>query len=91
LCLSGINTDIFKAHSTRSAATSATFVAGIPIADILMTAGWTSECTFAKYYNKPVMSCLGDAVFTFGCHLGRYTFDYFINIIVLWIYFKYLT
>ena len=30
----------------------------------LKTDGWTSECTFAKYYNKPVMSCLGDAVFT---------------------------
>jgi hypothetical protein len=71
LCLSGINTDIFKAHSTRSAATSAAFIAGIPIADILKTAGWTSECTFTKYYNKPVMSCLGDTV---------YTFDYFINI-----------
>lgn len=63
LCLSGINTDIFKAHSTRSAATSAAFIAGVPVADILKTAGWTSECTFAKYYNKPVRSCLGDAVF----------------------------
>ena len=43
LCLSGINTDIFKAHSTRSAATCAVFIAGIPIVDILKTDGWTSE------------------------------------------------
>jgi hypothetical protein len=48
LCLSGINTDIFKAHSTRSAATCAVFIAGIPIVDILKTDGWTSECKNVK-------------------------------------------
>jgi hypothetical protein len=47
-CLSGINTDIFKAHSTRSAAISAAFIAGNPIVDILKTDGWTSECKNVK-------------------------------------------
>ncbi|KAJ8019077.1 hypothetical protein HOLleu_42568 [Holothuria leucospilota] len=36
---SGLNTDLFKPHSTRSAATSGAFVRGVPVEDILQIAG----------------------------------------------------
>ena len=49
----GINMDIFKPHSVRSAACSA--VKGhVPIDTILQTAGWTRENTFRKFYDRPV-------------------------------------
>ena len=56
LQLSGIDTSIFKAHSTRSASTSAAAGLGVPIQDIMNTAGWSSDSTFAKFYNKSVIS-----------------------------------
>lgn len=49
---SGINTDIFTAHSTRHAATSAANRAGISLDVIRKTAGWTqNSAVFAKHYN----------------------------------------
>lgn len=51
---SGLNTDLFKPHSTRSAATSGAFVKGVPVEDILQTAGWSNELSFARFYQKPV-------------------------------------
>jgi len=49
----GIDTEKYKAHSTRSAATSAAKAIQVPIMDILQTAGWSSEPTFRKFYDKP--------------------------------------
>jgi hypothetical protein len=49
----GINT-VYTAHSTRSAAVSAAKVAGVPIETIIKTAGWSSNKTFALYYDKPI-------------------------------------
>lgn len=49
----GIDLEKFKAHSTRSASTSAAQRALVPIQDILDMAGWSSERTFATYYNRP--------------------------------------
>lgn len=54
----GIDVDNFKAHSTRSASVSAAFNININIEDILKTAGWTNAKTFAKFYNKPIISGL---------------------------------
>ncbi len=52
----GINVNIFKPHSTRAAAVSAADKTGrIPISVIMKTAGWASEATFQKYYNKPLI------------------------------------
>ena len=48
----GIDTSIFKPHSTRAASTSG---ARVPLATILKTAGWSTSCTFRKYYKKPVL------------------------------------
>ena len=42
---------IFNPHSTRSASVSAVKV---PIGTILKTAGWSKDCTFRKFYKKPV-------------------------------------
>lgn len=51
----GIDTSIFKAHSTRHAATSAANRLGVSIDLIKRTAGWSgSSQTFAKFYNREV-------------------------------------
>lgn len=52
----GLDISMFKAHSTRAAATSAAKNAGINANIIMKTAGWTSSSTFAKFYDKPVTS-----------------------------------
>ena len=44
----GIDTTVFKPHTTRGAATSAAKAANIPIQEIMNTAGWRSDSTFAK-------------------------------------------
>ena len=50
----GIDTSVYSAHSTRSAATSFADKRKVPLADILASAGWKSSSTFARHYNKPV-------------------------------------
>ena len=50
----GIDIKKYTAHSTRSAAVSAAQNKNLPVEVILQTAGWTSENTFAQFYNKPV-------------------------------------
>ncbi|KAJ8034638.1 hypothetical protein HOLleu_21560 [Holothuria leucospilota] len=42
----GINTNLYKAHSTRAAATSAASSNDLPITHILKQAGWSNEKTF---------------------------------------------
>lgn len=54
LCSAGIDTSIFTPHSTRAASTSAAF-SRVPLDTILKTAGWESQCTFRKFYNKPAL------------------------------------
>ena len=50
----GINTSVFKFHSTRGAATSAAKAANVPIHEIMHTAGWRSDSIFAKFYDRPI-------------------------------------
>ena len=47
-------TDKFKPHSTRAASTSAALEKGVPLLDIIKTAGWSNAKTFAKYYHKQI-------------------------------------
>ena len=42
------------AHSTRAASVSAASRTSVNLDDILQTAGWSSECCFARFYNKPI-------------------------------------
>ena len=53
LRMAGIDMDMFTPHSTRSASTSAV-VTKIPIDTIIRTAGWASDCTFRKFYKRPI-------------------------------------
>lgn len=50
--MSGINLDVYKAHSTRAASVSAAHRTQVPIQEILSKAGWSSAQTFAIYYDK---------------------------------------
>ena len=52
----GIDTTVFKAHSTRAAATSAAKEKGFSVGDILQTAGWSRSSTFERFYHKPTPS-----------------------------------
>ena len=51
---SGIDTSVFKAHSTRSAATSRAANTNVPIDNILEVGGWSNAGTFGKFYKKPL-------------------------------------
>lgn len=54
MSLAGIDTDTYKPHSTRAAATSAANRSEVPVEEILSKAGWSNEKTFRKYYQKPL-------------------------------------
>nr|CAI5857874.1 unnamed protein product [Callosobruchus analis] len=51
----GINTEIFKPHSTRHAATSAALKKGVQVETILKAAGWTQANMFARFYHRRVV------------------------------------
>ena len=67
LCMAGVNTELFKAHSTRAAATSTANVKHIPITSIMKAAHWSNDCTFRKFYSLPVNN---DSSFA-ECILGK--------------------
>ena len=50
----GINTEIFKGHSSRAASSSAARRQGVSTADILDMAGWSRKSTFERFYYKPL-------------------------------------
>lgn len=45
----GIDTSVYKAHSTRAAVTSAAKGKQVPIDTILSAAGWSNVSTFARF------------------------------------------
>ncbi len=57
LKIAGIDVSVYKAHSTRAAATSAAQRKGVN--DILQVAGWAREATFARFYSKPLLQDCG--------------------------------
>ena len=52
----GINTDIFKAGSTRVATVSKAALAGTSLEEIMRGAGWSRQTTFTKWYKREVKS-----------------------------------
>jgi site-specific recombinase XerD len=56
----GIDTNIFKAHSTRGASTSKANKFGLSVEQIMKKANWKSATTLQKFYKKPV---IGEDVF----------------------------
>ena len=53
---SGFDTDQFGAHSTRAVAASAVFSKKVSEDTILSAAGWSNVQTFARNYNKRLLS-----------------------------------
>ena len=51
----GINTDVFKAHSTRAASTSKAQAQGLSTSQIMERANWTKGSTFFKFYKKNIV------------------------------------
>ena len=52
--LAGININLYSAHSSRSAAASYAKSKGVPLKTICATAGWSTERTFARFYDKEI-------------------------------------
>ena len=50
----GMDTSMYKAHSTRSAATSEAKVQGLSTKQILQAANWRNASTFHWFYNKGI-------------------------------------
>ena len=62
----GINTEIFKGHSTRSASTSKARSVGVPLEEILKRGSWSSSNTWHNFYNKDIVQegkCFQDLVY----------------------------
>ena len=56
LALSGIDISKYSTHSSRSAASSKAKEKGIAVNQIIDSAGWSNEQTFAKFYERPIES-----------------------------------
>ena len=65
----GIDTGVFKPHSTRSASVSAAKRRGVYTSDILKAAQWSRESTFQRFYYRPLDSS------DFGIQVLRYQED----------------
>lgn len=53
---SGVDINIFKAHSSRSASTSKAKCEGCSLKDILKRGQWSGKTTWQKHYNKSVVN-----------------------------------
>ena len=54
----GVDVDVFKGHSTRSASTSKACLSGISVDDILSRGSWLNESNRQKFYHKQVPSII---------------------------------
>jgi integrase len=59
---SGVNTDVYSAHSTRAASTSAAAANGCTFDEIMTHVGWSNANTFATFYNKHCITA--DSIFS---------------------------
>ena len=56
LIMSGVNNDIFKPHSTRSASSSHARISGLLLSDIPKRRPWFNKTTWETFYNKPILT-----------------------------------
>lgn len=56
MSMSGVDVNVYKPHSVRSAATSKAKANHVPLDGIMKAAGWSSASTFAKFYDKQIES-----------------------------------
>ena len=54
LAMAGINTEVFKAHSTRSASSSKAEVTGFSLTDIIKQGHWSQASIFQRFYRKNI-------------------------------------
>ena len=54
LAMAGFDTEVFKAHSTRSASFSRAEVTGISLTDIIKQGHWSQASTFQRFYRKSI-------------------------------------
>ena len=54
MAISGVNTDVYKPHSTKDAATSKARARQVPLEQIMKAAMWSNSSTFATFYNKTI-------------------------------------
>ena len=59
----GVDTQLFGAHSTRAASTSAALSCGVTVDALLRAAGWSSESMFTRFYEKEPAVNMGQALF----------------------------
>ena len=52
LIMSGINNEVFKPHSTRSASSSNARLSALSLSDILKRGSWSHKTRWAKFYKK---------------------------------------
>ena len=52
----GVDVDVFKGYSTRSAPTSKACLSGISVDDILSQRSWSNESTWQELYHKQMLS-----------------------------------
>lgn len=50
----GVDTEVFKAHLVRGAASSKVAWSGVTVSDILQVADWSSESTIGVFYFKGI-------------------------------------
>ena len=53
LSSAGIDTAIFKGHSTRSASTSKARTGGVSLEEVIKMADWSGTSTFTRFYYRP--------------------------------------
>ena len=54
LGMAGIDIGVYKAHSTRAAATSKADSLGLRIEDIVGQGNWSNKTTFERFYRRPI-------------------------------------
>ena len=67
---SGIDTEIYKPHSTRVASNSAAYKLGMPLQEGLKREQWSNACTFFTYYCRKIENLLDeqqDTTWTICC------------------------
>ena len=67
LSSAGIDVIVFGAHSTRGAAASKAFAAGVSVDSILQTGQWAHESTFARHYKRDLRTSVASVVLNPGC------------------------
>ena len=65
MCISGVDTDIFKPHTCLSASTSKAHITGVSTDNILKCGQWSTDSTFYKFYCRTLSGMITQEVLNF--------------------------